>query len=33
MSNVTWERTKAGARALTLPSLCDGCPSPLQGEG
>jgi hypothetical protein len=33
MSNASWEWTEAGAQTLTLPSLCDGCPSPLQGEG
>jgi hypothetical protein len=27
------ERIEVRAEALTLPSLRDGCPSPLEGEG
>jgi hypothetical protein len=33
MSESERERIEVRTGALTLPSLCDGCPSPLQGEG
>jgi len=33
MSESGWEWIVVSAKALTLPSLRDGCPSSLQGEG
>jgi len=33
MSESGWERIEVRAKALTLPPLRGGCPSPLQGEG